>query len=123
MVPFDPRNMKRVERIFARLDVIYPSKWRAWMKDDQTANLAKAEWEKDIRPFADGAIAHALEDCKRMNVEWPPTLPQFLQLCKAYRPPAKPALEKLRTESENEAGKEALERIQRDLAAKMRGIG
>lgn len=82
-----------VERIFDRMQGLYGSLWldrwrsgemieRSGVRFDRGLLLAKATWGQDLAGFADqpGRIAKALEACRHRNM--PPTLPEFLDLCR-----------------------------------------
>lgn len=83
-----------VERIFDRMQGLYGSLWvDRWRSgetikapDGTTADrgmiLAKATWAQELGGFAGEAerIAKALDDCRGRNL--PPTLPEFIGLCR-----------------------------------------
>lgn len=82
-----------VERIFDRMQGLYGSLWvdrwrsgemveRGGMQFDRGVMLAKATWAQELGGFAEKPerIAKALECCRNRNL--PPTLPEFLQLCR-----------------------------------------
>lgn len=79
-----------VEALFARLAVRYGA---AWMRQWEGVDIAavKADWAEQLSGATSGAIKHAL-DC--LPIDRPPTVGQFLALCRnapQYAPPALPA--------------------------------
>lgn len=82
-----------IERIFARMQGLYGSLWldrwrsgeleeRAGQRFDRGLLLAKATWADELGGFvqAPERIARALEACRHRPL--PPTLPEFLELCR-----------------------------------------
>lgn len=82
-----------VERIFDRMQGLYGSLWvdrwrsgetveRGGRQFDRGLLNAKATWAQELGGFADQSdrIAKALEACRHRSL--PPTLPEFLDLCR-----------------------------------------
>ena len=82
-----------VERIFQRMQGLYGSlwvdRWRSGEKVERGGQLfdsgllnAKATWAMELGGFSDQPerIARALESCRHRNM--PPTLPEFIDLCR-----------------------------------------
>ena len=82
-----------VERIFDRMQGLYGSLWVDRWRSGETVERngrqfdrgllnAKATWAQEMGGFADQPerIARALESCRHRNM--PPTLPEFLSLCR-----------------------------------------
>jgi len=82
-----------VERIFQRMQGLYGSLWVDRWRSGETVERngrqfdrgllnAKATWAQEMGGFADQPerIARALESCRHRNM--PPTLPEFLSLCR-----------------------------------------
>ncbi|MDR2209375.1 MAG: hypothetical protein LBE22_10455 [Azoarcus sp.] len=82
-----------VERIFSQLQGMYGSLWldrwrdgvqieRGGKRFDQGLLLAKATWAKELAGFADQPkrISVALDACRHRPL--PPTLPEFIELCR-----------------------------------------
>lgn len=82
-----------VERIFDRMQGLYGSLWvdrwrsgemieRAGRQFDKGTMVAKATWAQELAGFADSPdrIAKALEVCRNRNL--PPTLPEFIAMCR-----------------------------------------
>lgn len=82
-----------VERIFDRMQGLYGSLWLDRWRSGETIEqngvrfdrgllLAKATWGEELAGFADQPerISRALEGCR--HCRFPPTLPEFLDLCR-----------------------------------------
>lgn len=67
-----------VERLFARLSGFYGSKFSdMWGGDPATA---KAVWAEELADYSAEEIGRGLAACR--SRPWPPTLPEFLLLCR-----------------------------------------
>jgi hypothetical protein len=75
-----------IEQIISRLTFIYGARFIEQFDVSQAAAM-KLEWWKAIEQFTPGAIAGALERCHIQHKTWPPTLGEFVALCKAQQPP------------------------------------
>ncbi|MCQ9378823.1 hypothetical protein [Methyloversatilis sp. XJ19-49] len=91
-----PLDAKLVDRLFDRLQGLYGSLWLdRWRtgetmelpggaKADKGMLLAKAQWAMELSGFADKdgqqRIAKAIDACRHRTM--PPTLPEFLELCR-----------------------------------------
>ncbi len=70
-----------IERLFARFEAMYGARFAdAW----RGCNLAsvKAVWAEDLGGYSREELAAGVAGCRQKD--WPPTLPEFLKLC---RPP------------------------------------
>lgn len=72
-----------MDHLFARMNGIYPNKWRANYRDEQAIEDWKTAWaeafsEDGITP---NDIALGIKNCRRM-FDWPPSLPEFLRACR-----------------------------------------
>lgn len=70
-----------IERLFDRLAALYGSKFADLWKNTDLQNV-KATWAEKLGGFGDrpDIIRHALDACD--DRPWPPTLPEFLGLCR-----------------------------------------
>jgi hypothetical protein len=64
---------------------------------DQGIGSARAVWAHTLQSFGEQDVIAALEACKAAHPEFPPSLPQFVSLCRAAAPrkvykPEQPAL-------------------------------
>ena len=80
-----------IDRLFDRLEAGYGSKWLNMWGNTNLANV-KSLWAEKLAGFADNpkALAYAL-DCLDEH-PFPPTLPEFLALCRKAPRPSLPAL-------------------------------
>jgi hypothetical protein len=77
-----PLDLRRVERIHARLLVRYGSRWiNLWSGVE--AELVQRDWAMELGGISDAAIAHALDN---LPAEFPPTVAQFRASCVAHAP-------------------------------------
>ena len=70
-----------IARIFERLGGLYGAKFTDMWKDTDPANVSRT-WAERLAGFHDmpEAIKAALDGCD--DRPWPPTLPEFIQLCR-----------------------------------------
>lgn len=71
--------MPWIDRLFSRLSAFYGSKFADLWRGTDLAEV-KAVWAEELAGFSGAEIAKGLEGCKAK--EWPPTLPEFLLLCR-----------------------------------------
>lgn len=74
-------------RLFQRLHTAYGKHWLD-MWADAPMDRVKATWGDALAQFRPDEIAQALEHLPK----FPPTLPEFVDLCRQFRKPGKPAL-------------------------------
>lgn len=78
--------------------VLFTSKFATGVVDaagkDKGILSARKVWAFQIQRYESHTVANALEACKAMHPEFPPSLPQFVALCAANKPRAvyKPAI-------------------------------
>ena len=71
-----------VERLFLRLSAMYGKRFSdMWSGVDLQG--VKSVWAMDLGGFTGDEIAAGVEACK--SKEWPPTLPEFMKLCRPDR--------------------------------------
>lgn len=71
--------MAWIERLFARLSSFYGSKFAdLWRGCDLES--VKQTWSDELAGYSGDEIARGIEGCK--GKDWPPTLPEFLKLCR-----------------------------------------
>jgi hypothetical protein len=81
-----PLLLPWIERIFERLSAFYGSKIAdLWGTSD--LGSVKAVWAEELAGYSGDEIAAGIAGCKTRD--WPPTLPEFLKLC---RPPIDPVV-------------------------------
>lgn len=119
-----------VERIFSRMQGLYGSLWldrwrsgerieRAGQAFDAGLLLAKDTWAQELGGFVEmpDRISRALEACRHRNL--PPTLPEFLDLCRQQHADAPKALAAPRATAEQVA--QQVEVIARRMSAPQAG--
>lgn len=68
-----------IERIFQRLTAFYGSRFAdMWRGCDLDA--VKSIWAQELAGFTKDELAAGIAACR--NLEWPPTLPTFMKLCR-----------------------------------------
>lgn len=70
-----------IDRLFDRLAAMYGARFADMWRGASMATV-KATWAEDLGDYTVEEIKQGIEACKRK--EWPPTLPEFLTMC---RPP------------------------------------
>ncbi len=74
---------KRIDSLFLRLAAIYGHVWRSLYKSEEFLAFTKSEWSLALAKFDDSIVLDkALMNCLT-NWEYPPTLPQYIECCKA----------------------------------------
>lgn len=115
-----------VDRIFYRMQGLYGSLWlQRWKTGEINADgadlgllSAKAVWAEALAGVSGEAISAAITACQAISL--PPTLPEFLSLCRdaMRRSDATPKLRYVPTDEEREQQREAAERIAAATKAK-----
>lgn len=73
-----------IQRLFNKFDAYYPAKFRAaFTCAEQTSNWLEA-WAEALadQEISFQQVKLALELCISKKLEWPPSLPEFIDLCK-----------------------------------------
>lgn len=73
-----------VSRLFARIDASWPGQWTARWSETAVETNAK-EWKRALQEFTLGQFDRALAAARRRHLDFPPTLPQFSELCREAR--------------------------------------
>lgn len=68
-----------IDRLFARLGAMYGSKFKSMWEGQDIAGV-KSVWMEDLAEFSPDEIKAGVSACKTR--EWPPTLPEFIRLCR-----------------------------------------
>jgi tRNA G26 N,N-dimethylase Trm1 len=74
-------SMKRINALFLQFAAFYGPIWRSQLKEDAFVLFMKKEWHNALAHFSDRTVELAINVCK-MSKELPPTLPQFVEICK-----------------------------------------
>lgn len=115
-----------VDRLFSRLAAFYGSQKLATMWVDADMAEVKAVWAEQLGRFEPASISAALQRLIDSGNQWPPTLPEFVELCRqaavgrqqAQRYDALPAPGNARTDAET--AKRKVAELMRSLAAAKR---
>jgi hypothetical protein len=71
-----------VERLFARFVALYGSQKVGAMWADADVAEVKAVWARKLSQYHPQSIKGALDRLMDSGREWPPTLPEFAELCR-----------------------------------------
>lgn len=71
-----------IDRLFARLIAFYGSQKVGTMWVDAGMAEVKAVWAEQLGRFEPASIAGALQRLVDGGSQWPPTLPEFVELCR-----------------------------------------
>ena len=71
-----------VDRLFSRLAAFYGSQKLATMWVDADMAEVKAVWAEQLGRFEPASISTALQRLIDSGNQWPPTLPEFCELCR-----------------------------------------
>lgn len=77
------RQKARIDSLFLRLAAMYGHVWRSLYKSDAFLAFTKTEWLYGLMQFEDNILDKTLMTCLN-NWEFPPTLPQFVESCRAH---------------------------------------
>jgi hypothetical protein len=79
----DKRAISVMDRLFNRLDGIYPHKWRSAFASEQAIENWRDAWADAFleERLTLHEIKTGLNECRRA-FDWPPSLPEFLRLCR-----------------------------------------
>lgn len=74
-----------IDHLFARLDGIYPTRWRSSFPCEVSVENWRATWSEafDEDGITPQMVAEGLRQCRRRGSDWPPSLPEFMKLCNA----------------------------------------
>ena len=90
-------QQRGIDRFFAALTALYGAQKVAGMWSGADMPAVKALWSAQLSRLTREAIEAGLQRCVDDGLAWPPTLPEFVALCKprtieaAHRPAALPA--------------------------------
>jgi len=69
---------------------LFLSKFATGVLDDKGRDMgvasARKVWAYDLRGFSESVVIDALDRCKRDKPEFPPSLPEFMDFCRACAP-------------------------------------
>lgn len=73
-----------IDRLFTKLDILYPGKWRNQFPTDGYLKDCKQAWAEELheRGISFIEVKAGLERCVEKHKDWPPNFPQFLECCR-----------------------------------------
>ncbi|MBA2711546.1 MAG: Vir protein [Tatlockia sp.] len=77
-------RIEQVNKIFLKFSIFYGHIWRSQYKNEFYSNFARDEWSQALHEFDEKIIDEAINKCLE-NREMPPTLSQFIELCKQLK--------------------------------------
>ena len=76
---------QRIKRLFIRLAAIYGHLWNNLYQHEEFTQLSQQEWQNGLKSFDNATLGRALERCC-VSMNYPPTLPMFIEICRALKP-------------------------------------
>ena len=80
----DKFNHRHIGYLFARISAIYPHTWGGH-ESDKWAEMRK-EWSDALSKYKFDVVMRAIDELRKTNTVYPPTLPQFVALCDKHSP-------------------------------------
>ena len=116
-----------VDRLFARFATIYGAQKMAAMWGPVDQDETRAVWGQSLGAFELKVIGKAVQALIASPGDWPPTLPQFAELCRQYnRPEQREAADALPAPGQGhtdvEQARKNLERIKAMLATSYKAV-
>lgn len=81
---YQTTQLNPIDRLFLRMASFYGKHWLD-MWADVPVDSVKAEWQAKLSGMSSKTVFKAVDYCAD-NLRFPPTLPEFVQLCKANTP-------------------------------------
>ena len=72
-----------IDKLFMRFANIYRQKWIAGLDDETAIASLKREWQIQLAKVDAKTIAPAIDLVIANGSEWPPTLPEFIAVCRS----------------------------------------
>ena len=69
-------------RIFAVMSAQYGSRWTSLIQTEEAENVMRRVWGDTLKEIDMQTIKNALDSLPKNYPNWPPTVGQFLELCK-----------------------------------------
>ena len=103
------------ERIFMRMENFYGAKWVNSLGGIERERVREA-WGEELFGFSANEISRGIEACRSLS--WPPTLPEFMMLCRPAtrgygirEPEPKPKVEPVPLDEAKQRAKELVEQV------------
>ena len=96
---------------------MYGHVWRTLYKNESFLDTSKEEWQDGLQKFDNQSIKEAIMSC-REQCNYPPTLPQFIDFCRASKnrhTSYQPMVAEPRSAADTEADIAALAQIKKIL--------
>lgn len=109
-------RLKFIDRLFVMMHVTYGHLWSSLFASDQVLQTAKGLWAMQLHPWSEEQVERVMDRCRRVYVERPPTLPQFLNLLRTdrmhdeYKSLPAPPCDEQKAKREIQAMREAIRR-------------
>lgn len=81
MTPLTEAQLAWIERLFSRLTAVYGNRMRTMWADADPQEV-KATWMAALNRYSNDDVRRALASMLTSYLDYPPTLPQFLNLCR-----------------------------------------
>jgi len=81
-------NDKLLNRLFAVLGAQYGQKWTSLIQNEDSENAVRNVWGQGLKDIDPAKMKSALDSLPFEYPDWPPTLGQFLALCKVGDDPS-----------------------------------
>ena len=72
-----------IDKLFMRFANIYRQKWIAGLDDETAITSLKREWQIQLAKVDAKTISPAIDLVIANGSEWPPTLPEFIAVCRS----------------------------------------
>jgi len=79
---YEPVPEHWVDKLFARFSVIYGHKWTSVYPNSEMISVAKREWARALGRVTGEQIQLGIEGLIDSGEPWPPTIPEFITVCK-----------------------------------------
>lgn len=79
-----PLERKLIDLLFLRLDGIYGHLWTSRHANAKAWEITKDEWGSALAGIDVSIIRNVLDELRNDDRDYPPSLPQFLKLCRKH---------------------------------------
>jgi hypothetical protein len=81
--PDAEKELSLMDRLFNRMDGMYPNKWRANFQNPDSIENWQAAWAEafDQEGISPNEVMAGIAACRK-QYDWPPSLPEFLKACR-----------------------------------------
>lgn len=98
------QRIEVIERLFLRLTAFYGNKFREGFAAVELDDMQQV-WAEELAPYSLDEINRGVNGCR--SLKWPPTLPEFLTLCRPPLDPESAFVEAIENMRRRELGEEA----------------